>query len=527
MKGSKPSRHEDAVDTLRRTLQRRPAMASPLVKSVVAVAALSLVALGFLELAALRSPAPGPWWLELDPDLLGTTVSESAEVVAAVLALAITVVAIVVELAATRFSHRITFLFVREPLNLAVMGLYVITTLLCLWVGLAAPPGDALGALVTLLLVSLSLLTLLPYLAWVFSFISPLSVIDEIRGSGLRAVRKGRQAALLEAVDELQEIARGALSQQDRSIAMAAVNALTDLLVDYQPLRTGRSPDWFRAGPAVRQDPDFVSLEPSSVEDIEGEGLWVEVKICRQFIGLVPFAVPDSRDVANLIAINTRGIGVMRGSPALRALALRCFNSYLRATINARDPRTAYYIFHQYRKMAEELLDQGDGEATAEIAEHFQFYGILGYAKEQGFLLEVAAHDLVELIELCATEGYPWIDRLLDRLLELDQEFRTETQEESLLGVRRAQVQAAVSFLDRDDLPRATRVVDDLRNESPRRLERIRRQLESEEREQYWEFTDRGANFAYLAPERRPHLGTLFELLEERRRAGDGASSTP
>ncbi len=241
----------------------------------------------------------------------------------------------------------------------------------------------------------------------------------------------------------------------------------------------------------------------------------------------MPFAVPDSRDVANLIAINTRGIGVMRGSPALRALALRCFNSYLRATINARDPRTAYYIFHQYRKMAEELLDQGDGEATAEIAEHFQFYGILGYAKEQGFLLEVAAHDLVELIELCATEGYPWIDRLLDRLLELDQEFRTETQEESLLGVRRAQVQAAVSFLDRDDLPRATRVVDDLRNESPRRLERIRRQLESEEREQYWEFTDRGANFAYLAPERRPHLGTLFELLEERRRAGDGASSTP
>lgn len=502
-------------------------MVSPLAKSIVAFAALALVTLGFLELAALHSTVPGLWWLNLDPDLLFSTVSASAEVVAAVLALAITVVAIVVELAATRFSHRITFLFVREPLNLAVLGLYVVTTLLCLWVGLAAPPGDSLGALVTLLLVSVSLLTLLPYLAWVFSFISPLSVIDEIRGSALWAVKKGRQAALLEAVDELQEIARGALSEQDRSIAMAAVNALTDLVVDYQPLRRAREPDWFLTGAVVRQDPDFVSLEPSSVVDLEREGLWVEVKICRQFIGLVRFAVPDSRDVANLIAINTRRIGMIPGVPALRELVLRCFNSYLRATINARDPRTAYYILHQYRMMAEELLAHGDGKTAAEIAGHFQFYGILGYAKDQGFLLEVAAHDLVQLIELCSRSGYPWVDRLLDRLLELDQEFRTETQEESLLGVRRAQVQAAVSFLERNDRPRAIRVVDDLRSESPRRLERIRRQLMTDDRAEYWEFTDRGANFAYLAPERRHHLGTLFELLEERRSGGGGAPALP
>ena len=48
--------------------------------------------------------------------------ANAAEVVAAVLAIAITVVAIVVELAANRYSHRITQLFVRNPVNLSVIA---------------------------------------------------------------------------------------------------------------------------------------------------------------------------------------------------------------------------------------------------------------------------------------------------------------------------------------------------------------------------------------------------------------------
>ena len=38
----------------------------------------------------------------------------------------------------------------------------------------------------------------------------------------------------------------------------------------------------------------------------------------------------------------------------------------------------------------------------------------------------------------------------------------------------------------------------------------------TEERSQYWEFTDRGVNFSYLEPARRQYLDTLFEWLEQR-----------
>jgi hypothetical protein len=47
-----------------------------------------------------------------------------------VLAILITVVAIVLELSATRYTHRVTALFVRDPVNLAVMAFYVLTSVL-------------------------------------------------------------------------------------------------------------------------------------------------------------------------------------------------------------------------------------------------------------------------------------------------------------------------------------------------------------------------------------------------------------
>ena len=61
--------------------------------------------------------------------------SSVAEVIAAVLGIAITVVAIVVELAANRYSHQITRLFLTAPNNLLVLSLYALTTIQCIWVG--------------------------------------------------------------------------------------------------------------------------------------------------------------------------------------------------------------------------------------------------------------------------------------------------------------------------------------------------------------------------------------------------------
>ena len=99
-------------------------------------------------------------------------------------------------------------------------------------------------------------------------------------------------------------------------------------------------------------------------------------------------------------------------------------------------------------------------------------------------------------------------------MLELDQEIKEESQEISLLGVRRSQIQLATLFLQLGQAQRAQRIADDLKQEKPARLARLREGLESENRTQFWELTDRGANFAYLSSERRAYLDPLYQLLQ-------------
>lgn len=512
----------------RRGIDSRRTAILELFGTFVVLALVTFVLFAFTELVSGLGldalTAPGAWLAKLDDDALSGILFSASQVVGGILSIAITVSAIVVELAANRYNHRITWLFVREPANIVVMSLFVVTTLQCIWIAVSyesdARGDDARIAFVlTMALVTICLVLLLPYFAFVFRFLSPLSIIDKIRGSAYRAMQRaargnGRAAkvGVLESIDELQDVARSATEQSDRSVAMACVNALRDLVSDYQSIRAELPPGWFAPRGPVIEDPDFVSLAPSVIEQIEGDRLWVEVKVFRQYLSLMAHCVPEAREVANLIAINTHRIGVEHGvgNRALLELTIRCFNSYLRTSINAADARTSYYVMNQYRMLAEALMDEGLDAPVREIAGHFKSYGQLAHERGQSFLLQTAAGDLTSLVEASLDRRPNLTDDLLSVVLEVDLEIRSETQEDSLLGVRKAQLQLATLFAVRGDEVRARRICRDLASEKLARLERLRRELESETRQQYWEFTDRGVNFAFLPEERRAQLPRLL-----------------
>jgi len=473
--------------------------------------------------------SPTQWLAKLDNGGIAAILSTASQVIAGLLAIAITVSAIVVELAANRYNHRITWLFVREPTNIVVMSIFLVTTLQCVWIALTYQSGafedpSQTAFLITIGMITLSLVLLLPYFAFVFRFLSPLSIVDKIRRSAYRAIERGvrgdmrgTQTDVLEAIDELQDVARGAANQSDRSIAMACVTALADLVGDYQRLRENLPAPWFTSRDSFSEDPDFVSLAPSVFEDIESNRIWVEFKVFRQYISLMLHCVPHAREVANIIAISTYRVGLehSRGNRALRELTIRSFNSYLRASINAGDARTSYYVMNQYRLFATAMMDEGFDESVRAIAQHFKFYGQLAHERGQSFLLQTAAGDLTKLVEESLDRRALLTDDLLAIVLEVDQEIRSETHERSLLGVRRAQLQLATLFAARGDEPRAKRICADLAGEEIARIERLKGDLDAELDEGYWEVTDRGTNFAYLPAERRAQLSLLMRWIRE------------
>ncbi len=514
---SQPARSVDAPSASRAAL------------AVVGLLGVSLLVLVLVRLLEGGSAdllwAPRSYLLTVDHDIAADRLAGAAEVVAGVLAILITVVAIVVELAANRYTHRITQLFVREPLNAAIVGLFVVTTILCLWLStLPAPASPDLaplpsgGLVVCMALITLCLLSLLPYLSFLFRFISPLRVIDRIRQQAEAALVPPRshdidraRAEIIEATEELEDIARGGRDGTDRGIAMAAVDALSEFVEHYAQVKRDLPDAWFSISQSLAHDPDFVAMDESALRTIESNRSWLEAKVMRQYHAIYTESLGRARDVASLIAIHTRRLGAVGALPL--PLTLQFFNSFMRAAINERDLRTAYYVLNHYRMLGETRMEAGAGDDVLAIGGHLRFYGRLGHETGQPFLLEVVAYDLGLLIERAASEGRDELDGLLALLLEIEERDGGAGPAAPTVGVRRAQIRIATFFLERGDEARARRIADTVASDAPERLRAIRDELMHETHSQYREFTDRGVNFSYLEPGRRAQLDRFFDAL--------------
>lgn len=492
---------------------------------------LGLSAVIYLWLWALDfRGSPAPWHLFLEPGAVNT-LAGFGEVSAAVLSVAITVVAIILELAANRYTPRITELFLRDPVNIGVMGSYLALVVLTVWVSMSVYGDHVPHAMVLVLVgaITVGLLTILPYFAYVFDFLTPSRIVEHIRRrtqASIRSVTRSRsldhaRAEVLTGVEQLADVALNSVGKKDKAISQGALTALADIAL-FHLEHKGQLPDeWFDTAPLVARDQDLVALHPSMVRALGERRTWVEMKVFRQYQSVYGEALNSMRDINHLVAIHTRAVATRAGELGdLQALdlALRFMNTYLRATVNAADVRTAYNLFNEYRALAESLIEQGHEARVAEVAERFKFYGQLGFSKSLPFVLETAAYDLCALLERAHAARIACHDDLLAVFLDVDREPEGSTaQEAALRGVRKAQVKLATYYLVEGEEAYARRIYEDMQLEQAARLRSIRDELRSIVEPEYWEVSDRGINFDFLSPRRREHLDTFFAWFEQLR----------
>src|SRR5215471_10742098 len=140
--------------------------------AIAVFAALWLIDYFLVDAARRGSKGPLAQLIDFDPETMQNALGSLAQVIAAVLAIAITVVSIVVQLAANRYTSRVADMFFRDPTNLAVMGFFVVACIEALWVSMSVTkdyvPHTTVA--VTLVMATASLLVLVPYFAYVFAF---------------------------------------------------------------------------------------------------------------------------------------------------------------------------------------------------------------------------------------------------------------------------------------------------------------------------------------------------------------------
>ncbi len=495
-----------------------------------------------------------------DPGALQEFVATLAQVLSGVLGFTLSVVAIVVQLSADRFTPKVTELFLREKVNFYLFFFLILANVVSLWSSMALGFFDNPRLLIglNLLLGTASFLLLIPYFRFVFHFLQPTSIIRRIKQQAQQAILRSlasrparfllarrplgakqacpsapepystAQQRCLAALDEIKTIATSALHQQEGVILLEALDSLKALWLFYAEHKAHLPRSWFLLSPALRWDPDFASVDERLLSQIEAEGSWLELKILRQYQALFAEGLNGMRQVSTLVAIHTRDLGIRAlQSQQLRLVewVIKFFNTYLRAVINARDIRSGYNLLKQYRLLAEAALRQRQPALVLQIVSHFRYYSLVAYKAGLFFLCETFGFDLGVLAQLSCALQAETTEAILQVLLRLDQDPESEQQEATLRGIRKTQVRLAAYFLScgREDWARL--IYQDMQHEPLARLQIIRQELLSTAAE-FWEFTDRGENFYYLEPALQPYAEQFFGWFQGLTSLVDGLEST-
>jgi hypothetical protein len=467
-------------------------------------------------------------YVKFEPGLISDALSGLAGMTAAVLGIVITVVSLLVQLTAERYTG-VAQMFLRDRTNIAVMAYYVVTCVVgvALSLSLHSEFVPRAAVLTMMCACALGLVIMLPYFAYVFRFLEPVNLIARIEleaATDVAAAATTRdakaiadaQGPALVALEELTDITSNSISGKDKIIASRAVDAIKDFVVGYLDVKARADKQWFQIGDGIRDNPDFVAMDPESLRELEADKTWLEWKALRQYLGIYAEAQGDMPDINYLIAIDTRYVGeaaLAKKDRAVLDLAFRFMNSYLRAALNARAVRTAYNVLNQYRLLVESMIRGGADDVALEGVRHMIYYGRTSYDMQLGFVTETVAYDVSALCEFAHAQGRDLDAKMLDMFLDLDQPLRMKKQETGLQGIRKAQIKLACYYLASGAAERAKKIAADMTGEDRERLKSIREQLTKVESKEFWEIIDRGRNFEYMPPKQKDQMGTFFAML--------------
>ncbi|MEE8434269.1 MAG: DUF2254 family protein, partial [bacterium] len=123
---------------------------------------------------------------------VGDALGGVAEVLIAILGLVVTVVAIVVQLAAQRYTPKLVELFISDRINIAYFVLMVVASVYSMLLIYSTTTGflPFWGSLMLLGMTTLILSLLIPYFSYVFHFLTPENIIRILRRNANTAMNK-------------------------------------------------------------------------------------------------------------------------------------------------------------------------------------------------------------------------------------------------------------------------------------------------------------------------------------------------
>jgi len=428
-------------------------------------------------------------------------------------AVVFTTVSIAVPLTANMYSLKFLEFFLKDRVNSGMLLLAATVALNTILVQYATKDDfvPMLALNVHFGLLSLAFILLFPYLYYLFRFLHPNTLLERLASecthhldlaTGRRTALAEHRRHVSESFEHVANIAVRSVDRLDRNTAIESVHVLEDLAGRYRARKARLPVEWFEAEKEL-----FLSFSSAAVDEANASRSWVEMKILSQLRQMLGSALSRLHDVTSAVAKALRRFGLadgVRSDPRLRELTVEYFNTFIRRALNARDVRSVFILFDQYRILAEELLVD-DPELVLEIAYYFAYYGQIARDMELTFVVDAAAHDLGALVRHSWEVKSPIAERLLESFLRYDGA--------GSLGVAKAQAILGSYFVMTEREAAAGQVRERLRLLETSRRERLTAELMAVRREKYWEVNERRMNMEYVPDDQRVRLREFLGAL--------------
>ena len=503
--------------------------------AVTLVASVALMLLGRAVDFWLLSDRPElvwrGWFIVADAETARIIILSVLEVLAGVFAISITVVAIIVQLSATRYTSRVVDLFLADPFNRLVLFAYVVPLVYGFWLADAITPEVYSRTSMTLFIVfaTLSIVLVIPYFNFVFRFLQPTNIIKKIERSSEKAIMRARvrpgqmekyRYEVTNSIQQLSDISQASIAHSDIALALECLNSLRSICILYLQQKSKMDARWFNVDRG-----QILGLSDEMRMEIVRTRIWVEMEIFKRYEIAFTSSLRKVRDINSCVAMNLREIGAVAAITSddeTLEFVIKGFNTFIMYALSDRDIRSAVHVFYQYRMFAESVLYRAD--IVEKIAHHFKYYGQNSQRRRIFFIMDAIAYDLRVLIELSIDKFPETLEGLMGVFLELDQEAKSAADLNSLKGVRKSQAMLGGFFIRRGREDLARRVMADMVDEEPEFIETVKRELYAVATKAFWEIEDRGVSFYYVAPEERESMDVFFSwLLQPKTTGGESA----
>lgn len=459
--------------------------------------------------------------LSTDPENVDSAIGAYIELLAAILGIMITVVAIVLQLAAQRYGTSLIDLFLSDNVNRVYFILLVCSLLYAILITFATKesffPDSAIQLLLVLTLVEIALLG--PYFLFVFKFLTPTNLLTSIQENNKLSIMnaadkqnfpklKVYQSEVASSLEQVTDTALSASTQMDRNLGLMAINQIREMLLDYAEYKNQLPAGWFHVS-----SEHFISISSEFYDEICENRIWVETKSFMDMDLIFKNCINNMPDAISAIAYNTRIVGesaIQNRDDNLLDMAVKFYNTFIRVSINNKNVRAIFNLFYQYRLLTESIFDY-DIKLSEKILGHFKYYGQFCLGQGLGFVLFTAAFDLGGMV---ATAYDKKLDNIKDLLLIfMAVEDTVDRYKDNFVytGIRNAQLILATYLLSQGDDELLPIVVEDLKTETLSQLVKWRDGLLAVKDRKFFEITDRGYTFEYIDENQKTYLKLFYE----------------